>query len=423
MLSLASILAITHRALAQDCCFSRGLRIAERYRATAIETRRFTHAELWQALAKSLESPDLAVEEIGRSIHGRAIRSVTFGEGTTKVLLWSQMHGNESTATMSLADIITFFATANGNPLRERLRRELTIVMVPMLNPDGAQVFQRENAVGVDINRDARRLATPEARALKDLRDRFDPHFGFNLHDQNARTLAGEGGDQVAIALLPPAATEDRAYGPIRGRARSVAALLAEMLEREIPGRLAKYNDAFNPRAFGDLMQAWGTSTVLIESGALPDDPEKQRLRAINVAAILSVLHAMPTGRYRGADTLSYEALPFNRRIASDIHLLGGRVVLGDHEPLAVDIALAYDDPVAGTGLHIGEVGDLADAVALDTLDISGLFIHPDTTANSLHDGGWWLERGAPAAFTVRRGVEASSEIVHRLGERPKQPD
>jgi hypothetical protein len=406
---------------AQACCLSQGLRIAEQYRAAGIETRRFTHAELWQALAVPLESPDLTVHEIGHSIHGRALRAVTFGEGATKVLLWSQMHGNESTATMSLADIITFFAEATDNGLRERLRRELTIVMVPMLNPDGAQVFQRENAVGVDINRDARRLATPEARALKKLRDRFDPHFGFNLHDQNARTLAGEGGDQVAIALLPPAATEDRAHGPIRARARYVAALLAELLEGEIPGRLAKYNDAFNPRAFGDLMQAWGTSTVLIESGALPDDPEKQRLRAINVAAILSTLEAMPTGRFRGADTLSYEGLPFNRRIANDIHLVGGRVVLGDHEPLAVDIALRYDDPVAGVGLRVGEVGDLADAAALDTLDVSGLFIHLDTTSSDFHDGGWWLERGAPAALTVRLSEAPDSEIMHRFGEEQKQ--
>jgi hypothetical protein len=37
-------------------------------------------------------------------------------------------------------------------------------------------------------------------------------------------------------------------------------------------------------------MQQWGTSTVLIESGALPDDPQKQRLRALNVAAILGAL-------------------------------------------------------------------------------------------------------------------------------------
>jgi hypothetical protein len=420
--SLLATPAVTHRANAQDCCLTQGLRIAEQYRATGIETRRFTHAELWQALATPLESPDLTVQEMGHSIHGRTIRAVTFGEGATKVLLWSQMHGNESTATMSLADIVTFFAEATDNPLRERLRRELTIMMVPMLNPDGAQVFQRENAVGVDINRDARRLATPEARALKDLRDRFDPHFGFNLHDQNARTLAGEGGHQVAIALLPPAATEDRAYGPIRARARYVAALLAELLAREIPARLAKYDDAFNPRAFGDLMQAWGTSTVLIESGALPDDPEKQRLRAINVAVILSALEAMPTGRYRGADTLAYETLPFNRRIASDIHLVGGRVALGDHEPLAVDIALRYDDPVAGVGLRIGEVGDLADAAALDTLDVSGLFIHLDTASSGFHDGGWWLERGAPAALTVRRGADPSSEVLHRFVAGAKEP-
>ena len=76
-------------------------------------------------------------------------------------MLWSQMHGDESTATMALADIFRFLVEAPGDSLRERLRNRLTIVFIPMLNPDGAEVFQRENAVGIDVNRDARRLSTP----------------------------------------------------------------------------------------------------------------------------------------------------------------------------------------------------------------------------------------------------------------------
>ena len=34
--------------------------------------------------------------------------------------------------------------------------------MVPMLNPDGAERFQRRNAQGIDINRDALLLQSPE---------------------------------------------------------------------------------------------------------------------------------------------------------------------------------------------------------------------------------------------------------------------
>src|SRR5690606_14980730 len=145
--------------------------LAEQYRASGLESRRFTHTELWTAMAPALQSPALSVKEIGRSLHGREIRAVTFGTGPTTVLLWSQMHGDESTASMSLADIFGFLASTEPHPLRSRISDSLTVVFVPMLNPDGAERFQRQNAAGVDVNRDARRLQTPEARTLKGLRD------------------------------------------------------------------------------------------------------------------------------------------------------------------------------------------------------------------------------------------------------------
>src|SRR6185503_10761559 len=94
------------------CCsaavLANGLRIAERYRVGGIAARRFTHNEFWSAIDASVKSPALRVEPIGESLLGRPIRSVTFGQGPTKVLLWSQMHGDEATATMALADIFRF---------------------------------------------------------------------------------------------------------------------------------------------------------------------------------------------------------------------------------------------------------------------------------------------------------------------------
>src|SRR5690606_27223138 len=84
--------------------FPSALQLAEQYRASGLESRRFTHTELWTAMAPALQSPALSVKEIGRSLHGREIRAVTFGSGPTTVLLWSQMHGDETTASMSLAD-------------------------------------------------------------------------------------------------------------------------------------------------------------------------------------------------------------------------------------------------------------------------------------------------------------------------------
>ncbi len=401
---------------AQDSPLEAGLAIAERYRVAAIAERRFTHDEFWAAVAPSLASKAFRTESIGRSILGREIRAVTFGSGPVPVLLWSQMHGDEATATMALADIFRYLAEAERDPLRERLRRSLTIVFVPMLNPDGAELFQRENAAGVDVNRDGRRLATPEAQALKAIRDRIEPRFAFNLHDQSARTRVGRTGEQAALALLAPAFDAERSYNDVRTRARLVAAEIATILAPALRGRLAKYDDTFNPRAFGDLMQTWGASTVLIESGALPGDPEKQRLRALHVPAILGALDAIATRRFESADPAVYDSLPFNTGGASDLVIRGAQLLLPGRPALRVDVAVNFEDAVAREDGRIREIGDLEGAVAIDTVDASGLFLHPRPEALERRERQAWLRVGAAAAFDLRRGVDPRSELVRAFG-------
>lgn len=412
----ASAQGSSKAAAATDCCFADALQIAERYRVGGLDSRRFTHDHFWRVVAPSLKSPALHTREIGKSLQGRSIRTVTFGEGRTKVLLWSQMHGDESTATMALADIFNYLAAPGADAIRDRLERNLTIVFIPMLNPDGAQLFQRRNAAGVDVNRDARQLATPEARALKAERDRLRPDFGFNLHDQNARTRVGPGGKQAAIALEVPAYSADGAYNDVRTRGRFVAATVARMFETQIPGRIAKYDESFNPRAFGDNMQKWGASTILIESGALPGDPEKQKLRTLNAAAILGVLDAIASGSYAHADPAAYESLPTNEGGAHNILVTGGKLVLPGEEPMRIDLAIDYDDAVAHRGPRLRDAGDLREEVAIDTVDASGLFVHPVGPSLARGEGGARIVVGAPASFDIRRGAGTTSKLVEHIG-------
>ncbi len=406
--------------LSVPCCsreaLDAGLQIAQRFRVDAIADRRFTHERFWNAVSRSVASPSLRNEVVGRSMLGRDIHSITFGSGSTTVLLWSQMHGDESTATMAFADIFRFLVESQHDPLHERLRERLTLVFVPMLNPDGAELFQRENAAGIDVNRDARMLATPEARTLKSVRDKLRPSFAFNLHDQGARTRVGATGLQSAIALLAPAYDDAKSYNDVRARARLVAATLAQLLGHDIPGRVAKYDDTFNPRAFGDLMQQWGTSVVLIESGALPNDPQKQRLRALNVAGILGALDAIATGSFASVDPDVYERLPVNAGGATDVLIAGARLVLPGQEPLRADIAINYDDPVARSNGRVRDVGDLREVVALDTVRAEGLFVHPTAAALTTRGGRSWLRLGAAAVLELRRGASASSELVRKVG-------
>ncbi len=405
----------TTPAGAATLTLAEGLRIADQYRVAAITERRTTHAEYWQAIAPSLASPRLRVEEVGRSTQGRALRSITFGNGPITVLLWSQMHGDEPTATMALADIFAWMAAPGSDPLRDRLMQELTVVILPMLNPDGAQRYQRQNAGGIDINRDARNLSTPEGRTLKALRDRLQPQFGFNLHDQSARTRVGRNGPQAAIALLAPAADAERSWGPVRSRARQVAAGIARTLAPELPGRIAQYDDGFNPRAFGDLMQTWGTSTVLIESGALPNDPEKQQLRRLHVPAILGALDAIASGAYAAANITDYDRLPFNTGGAVDLLVRGGQIVLPGSPPYRADVAINFDDAVARTGGRIEEIGDLSAVVAIDTLDATGRYLHPGTEALARDGVRLWLPIDNPAVFDLRETAAASGPVVRRI--------
>ena len=50
------------------------------------------------------------MEQIGQSVEGRSINHVWFGDGPMHVLLWSQMHGDEPTATSALLDILHMIA-------------------------------------------------------------------------------------------------------------------------------------------------------------------------------------------------------------------------------------------------------------------------------------------------------------------------
>jgi hypothetical protein len=381
-------------------------RLHERYRVPAIARREFTHAQLWSALGPLVDAaggPER--DEVGRSAEGRPIYRIRFGGGPTRVLLWSQMHGNESTATMALADLFRFLAEAPDDPRARRLAERLSIEAVPMLNPDGAERFQRRNALAIDINRDARALSTPEARILRTMQQRFRPDFGFNLHDQDVRARVGNSDRLAAFALLAPPYNQARDDNDVRMRAKRVAAVVRGAAEPLVAGHITRYNDTFNPRAFGDLMQSWGTSTVLIESGGWRNDPEKQHLRRVNFVALLTALDAIATGAYATVDPAPYETLPENGSPVNDLLVRGPVIVAPGLEPYRADVMIQFADPLALRGPRVVEVGDLAAAAARDTVEAAGLFLHPAAP----------LAVDRPASFVLRRGRDAASEAVWRM--------
>ena len=349
-----------------------------RIRVSGLEDRMFSPEQWWQAADPLVtKARGFNAESIGQSAEGRPLRHVSWGQGGKQVLLWSQMHGDESTASMALADLFRFLGEHPGHPLVQRLRQGTTLHFLPVMNPDGAARFQRRNAQGIDINRDARALATPEARALHALRERVRPDFGFNLHDQGVGYRAGDSDRGTAIALLAPAYNEAREVDASRGRAIEVAVAIRAVLEPYIAGHIAKWDDTFNPRAFGDLTAKAGVSTVLIESGGIEGDPQKQRLRKLNFLALVGALDAIATGTHAGLPRGLYEDLPENGKVWPDLRISGGTLALPGQPPAKADVLVNFEHPLLERGGTIKDIGDLGDTRARRSIDASGLYIVP----------------------------------------------
>ncbi len=218
----------------------------------------------------------------------------------------------------------------------------LTIHVVPMLNPDGAERYQRRNVQDIDINRDAVRLQTPEGRTLKALRDRINPVLGFNLHNQNWSTSVGFPPKPASISLLAVAFNRERTDNEKRILAKKTSAIIREAIEPLIPGQIGRYDDEFEVRAFGDNIAKWGTGVVLIETGPAPgDDPDRTLIRA-NFVALVTALDALASGRVKKADPKRYETLPFNE--SRLLHtLVTGATLVGNPKlaPYIADIGIA----------------------------------------------------------------------------------
>ena len=355
------------------------------FQEPTIKDRRFKHADI-VPLIRSLKAP-FEVKTVGQSIEGRDIFLVKVGTGETRVLLWSQMHGNEPTATMAIMDLFRFFGQREEfASLIDRLLRDLTIYFIPMLNPDGAEKFVRRNALGVDLNRDALRLQSPEAKILKHVRDSLEAGWGFNLHDQGTYYAAGDHPKQASISLLAPAFNEARDINPGREDALKLIVRMNEVLQQFIPGKVGRYSDEFEPRAFGDNIQKWGTRTILIESGGLNGDPEKQELRRLNFVILLTAFHSIASASYRMMKLEAYEKIPRNNSMAFH-DLILRKVKIEKHgQPFLVDIAFRRGEiPLAGNNDFyyrgiISELGDLSIYFGHEELEMTGLEVSPGKT-------------------------------------------
>jgi hypothetical protein len=387
------------------------------------------HTEVVRRLAEVVaQAPDIfALEKAGESLEGRSINYVRAGTGPFGVLLWSQMHGDEPTATAALFDLFEYLRRHRRDPAVERMLSRLTLHVVPMLNPDGAERFERRNAQSIDINRDALRLQTPEGKVLKALRDRLSPRVGFNLHNQSGRTSVGSPPKPASISLLSVAYDEPRTENAGRKLTKQICAVIREALEPFAPGQIGRYDDEFEVRAFGDNITLWGTPVVLIETGPWPSPEPDRALVRLNFLALVSALDALASGSVERADPERYETLPVNESKIFSVLVRNATVISGRGiPPFTADIGLLAGRRVQTTdgrrelltSLTIEDLGDLRTMGALRTIDASGMTAVPllddAIAAGQVLDLPEWK---ATAAVTIAVGQPARIAIVKPAAE------
>ena len=421
------------------------------YEEQAFTHRRFKHRDIVPLLDSLNGQGPLSVSQVGESQEKRAIYQVTAGTGPTKILLWSQMHGNEATATMALFDIFNFLKAENDgfDSLRQAILTNTTLYAVPMLNPDGAERFQRRTATDIDMNRDALRLQTPEGRLLKNLQQTLKPLVGFNLHDQNPLYSVGKTGKQAVVSFLATAYDPARSVNEVRQRSMQLIVGMNRVLQQFVPGQIARYDDEFEPRAFGDNIQKWGTTLILIESGGYAGDAEKMTIRRLNFVAILTALIALTDGSYKQERIADYQAIPENGRALFDV-LIRNVTVMRNGKPVVLDIGINRQEintDSARRGFDrrgfdrtfryksvIEDIGDLSTFHGLEEIDATGLTLSParvhpdmiDSVADLRKLDLPTLRQDGITVFKVRRVKKESypTQPVHLLydGKLPARP-
>jgi protein MpaA len=149
--------------------------------------------------------PPAKHELMGRSVQGRPIMIQILGHGSDTVFIMGAIHGDEPASATVVEQLSEHLRKAPG------LLDGRRVVLLPVANPDGLAAGTRENARGVDLNRNfetANRLDSettgqsgltePESRALQKIIKEYSPSRIVSIHqpltcidfDGPARALA-----------------------------------------------------------------------------------------------------------------------------------------------------------------------------------------------------------------------------------------
>lgn len=328
-------------------------------------------SELSDFLIKNYKS---LLTEIGRSELNKPIYKLTLGKGPKNILLWTQMHGNETTGTLSCLDLLKFFE--NENNCSHEILSKFTLDIIFMLNPDGAEIWTRRNRLGIDINRDFLAASSIEMQVLKKTASEKKYDLAFNLHDQ--RTIFGVEGkkEPATLAFLSPSESVDRKVTETRKKSMGLIADIYKEISKLLPNKISRFTDEFYPRSVGDNFQKLGIPTILFEGGHFPKDYYRQKTRRYFTLSLITALYyASVKDEWQKGYEL-YNEIPNNSLSFFDI--IYRNVRIREDKKETVDIGIQYVEKITkGENelsfiAKIEDIGDLSFMYGHDEIDADG---------------------------------------------------
>ncbi|WNH12212.1 M14 metallopeptidase family protein [Thalassobellus suaedae] len=340
------------------------------YKETSLYGRYITNNHI-SSLLKEI-GVKASVEVIGKSVLNDSIYGLKIGNGNKRILMWSQMHGNESTTTKAIFDLLNTLLNEKSDV--EYILEACTLYIIPILNPDGAKAYTRINANKVDLNRDAQDLSQPESKVLRDAFKRFKPHFCYNLHGQRTIFSAGTSNKPATVSFLAPAQDKECAITPNRKIAMEVIGVMNTALQKVIPKQVGVYDDAFNLNCVGDTFQSENVPTILFEAGHYYNDYNREQTREYIYVSLLESLDYISKNVIEGNNYECYLQIPENDKCFYDIIIRNAKN--GTNGEI-VDIGILYQEKLVN-----GVVNFIPKIEKIEKL--SGFYGHKEFDANEL---------------------------------------
>lgn len=298
--------------------------------------RLHSHEELGRALARieQRSQGDVSVDVVGQSNEGRELYLAKAGTGDKTLLYVAQQHGDEPLGAEAALELLQRVA-AGGSEVEAWLE-EVTLLVVPRVNPDGAARFQRYNhdpdcdgdvydgqycreGAGFDINRyhspdiPLDTNPVPEAVAVQRVFAAHQPDIVVDFHHQG--TYASDDGDMITTSVFWPIA--EGVESSVVDVSKQTALTIYDTLEHYGFAEVSQYPGSTFEGIFRNAYGLRGAGSVLVELRGGIGQKSSGKLIRTAYASMFAVLESYAEGSLTQNDP---------SRAEEDIPLRGDRV-------------------------------------------------------------------------------------------------